>query len=169
MSLIAANHVLKHAYTTSAEFRAEHALLLAVFRFALQQKEVYHALWREHRRAKCFDLFLPFILEYLDASSLVAAEAVSKTWAQECRRNHEALWENLLRTKFQLTARQFLKRSRSMSGDEGADGSGSSNSSSVTSSSVTAKELYKAFFQKMRAVLRGNRALMPFAIPRLPL
>jgi len=158
MSLIAANHVFRHAYCTSAAFREEHALLLSVVRAVLANAQMARLLYFEYRRSKAFDIILPCVLEYLDAPSLVAAELTCTAWAHECRRTQETLWEHLLQTKFQVTARQFRRRSHSMGGAGGYDGKDADN--------VSARELYKFTHQKLRLVLRGG-AVLPIA-PCLP-
>lgn len=145
MSLIDANFTLKHAYATNERFRQEYYVLLAFLKCFLQNQNAVRVLTFHHNRSKSFDLFLPSILEFLDAPSLIACESVCQQWNAECRANENSNWEALLVHRFLIQTRAF--RSRSLGTDP----------SNADDDQVSAKRLYSHCHQKFLQVLYPGR------------
>ena len=141
---MAANQIFRHAYASSEEFRAEHALLLLLVQSLLRDAEISRRMLREYQRLQVFELFLPQMLAYLDGESLAMCEIVCTSWRFDCMRFGELLWGSILRTSFGIKAGSFRQRSRSLGGDD-----------KETEENVSAKSLYKLSWVKQRLVLRG--------------
>lgn len=147
LAVVPAHLIFQHAYASCEQFRAEFHVLLCFVRAALLNAAFRRHLLFEYRRGQVFELFLPMMLEWLDAESLVACESVCRSWHHECRRFEESNWEQLCFIQFQVSTKAFRRRSRSMGSDE-----------KDADETFSAKDLYKMSWQKMRMVLRGGGA-----------